>query len=182
MARAQADRRGICQTPCQAPAHCRREGTSQTETDREAVDNFNSVEQRVLGWIENIAARMAADSVPPVNPKRFYALISSMAAGNFLVDDTKRADNQGWFGKGDISLLQLMLRRSLQIEENQHRGMAPDSAKMAKIRKLKVGSDRRAKEATRRVIVFAERDQWSESVSGSGPLSEGKRRATGGYS
>lgn len=108
-------------------------GADKTETDLEAIQDHNAVEQRVLNWIKEMAESTYAAGNTALDIKQLYLLIANIKVGDFQYY-TETAQYE--FGNNDISLLQLLLRRSLQIEQANHPGMPEDSARAKKIKRL----------------------------------------------
>jgi hypothetical protein len=108
-------------------------GADKTETDLQTIQNHNSIERRVLNWISEIAQSTKNENNTHLDIRQLFLLISNIRVGNFEMDvESGEYSVDG----NDITLLQLLLRRSLQIELEKNRGLADDSAKKKKIQRL----------------------------------------------
>ena len=123
----------IGKNPEQALAAAYMAIAGKTESDREALDNHNSVENRVLSWLQDMAEATVAAGETKLDARELFLLIANIQVGDFQME----ADGSYQIGDNDISMLQLLLRRSLQIEEANNPAMEEDSAKAKKIRKLR---------------------------------------------
>lgn len=124
----------LAKNPEQALATAYMAIAGKTESDREALDNHNSVENRVLSWLQDMAEATVAAGETKLDAKELFLLIANIQVGDFQME----TDGTYTLGtENDISMLQLLLRRSLQIEENNNPAMEEDSAKAKKIRKLR---------------------------------------------
>jgi hypothetical protein len=111
-------------------------GSGQTESDLDANDAKGRVKSRVINWLDQIAREFASTHPTPLSAKRLYLLIASMEAGDFR-GNPDVIGQEITMGDGPISLLQLLLRRSIQIEENINRDGEDDSALSKQLKKLR---------------------------------------------
>ena len=109
--------------------------SGQTQTDSQALDNRNVIESRVRGWLEDFVKEVESQGALPVTVKRSELML---LLGNLRVPDMQRmSDGEYGFGDSRISLTQLLLRRSLDIEEARQANADKDSDVQKKINKLR---------------------------------------------
>jgi hypothetical protein len=106
-------------------------GTNESQTAFELVTNKHSIENRVLSALKAIHKSTPTGSLPP-SPEALILLAQTRVPN--LVYDEKTGDYR--IEEGEITLLQLLLRKSLQVEKNLRRSAPPDAAINMKIRKL----------------------------------------------
>jgi hypothetical protein len=109
-------------------------GSDKTETDREAIENYNSIENRVLDWLKAAGKEVGDISEFAMSGQQLMLLLSQTRVADFDLD--LNTEEYTLVDGRDISLLQLFLRMSLKVEAQIHQGMDPDSPKAKKIRKL----------------------------------------------
>ena len=109
-------------------------GSSKTESDKEAIENYNSIENRVLDWLKGAAKEVGDISELAMSGQQLMLMLAQVRVADFDLD--LNADEYTLRNDRDISLLQLFLRMSLKVEEQLHQGMDPESPKAKKIKKL----------------------------------------------
>ena len=100
----------------------------ESGTAFEKVTDKHSIERRVLNALNVIHKSAGMDAAPEAKILLAQTLVPNLVyneeVGSYVVE------------KGEITLLQLLLRGSLQVEKNLRRGMPPDAAINLKIKKL----------------------------------------------
>lgn len=126
-------------------------GSGLEESDLEALDSKNRVKRRAIRWLEQIAEDFAKEG--DTDPKRLFLVIAAMEAGNF--DGNPDVGEAVTMGEGPISLLQLLLRRSVQIEEtvyaNREEGGQKD-VELAVLKRLSYPSGKRSKTSAEAMV------------------------------
>lgn len=118
-------------------------GMGRSEMDR--VRGRNAVERRVAGWLEGILEEARKDGSLGADAPNALALLANMQ-----VADVRIVDGQAEVYEGDISLLQLLLRRSVDIERQQNRRVIEqDEDLQRKLRRLERLASRDATEDNR---------------------------------
>jgi hypothetical protein len=104
-------------------------GTLDNRTDLEKIEGKTAITDRVVHWLTKIA-----ETVPGTSLKTPELLL---LLANVKVPDVQTNELNAYeLSDGRITLLQLLLRKSLEIEQVNQRKLGPDSDVMLKINKL----------------------------------------------
>lgn len=118
-------------------------GSSMSQSELARVRGRNAVEKRVAVWLQNIYDAAQSDPNTTV-PKSLLML------ANTQVQDVRLDDQGAALYDGDISLLQLLLRKSVEIEKQTHRTtLGMDEELQRRIGRLERLSRRDATEGNR---------------------------------
>jgi len=106
-------------------------GSNMSQSELARVRGRNAIEKRVAYWLQDIAdvakAELGEDA------PQALLLIANMQVADVRVDETGSAS----LYDGELSLLQLLLRKSVEIEKQQHRtALATDEEMQRKISRL----------------------------------------------
>ena len=107
-------------------------GSGATESDVDQLWGRNSVEDRVIVWLKRIAERATAEGKGRT-PAELMMLLAQIRVPDISFDPEFREYRMGY---GEISLLQLLLRRSIDIEKGRLANAREDDAKAIKIQRL----------------------------------------------
>jgi hypothetical protein len=107
--------------------------SGQWESDVAHVQGRNAIQNRVNVWIDMLVEEIMANT-PSLSrtPAEIRMLLANMSVPNLVEKDGTYTVTEG-----SITLLQLLLRKSLAIEEVNSRKALPDDPIHAKIKKLK---------------------------------------------
>ncbi len=114
-------------------------GSDKTESDAAAMQNRNSVQNRVLQWMNEFVALADTSNMqlpPGFRKSEVMLLLSQVRVPDLQWDDRFESYIPSPDGK-DITLLQLLLSRSLDIEENIHSKSPEDSQTRLRIKNLR---------------------------------------------
>lgn len=110
-------------------------GAGKTQSDTDAIFGRGRVHERVVYWLEQVVASEGiADKFPNLSKKELLLYIANMRVPAVVKDG-------GVFGivPGEqVSMLQMLLGKSLDVEEEMQEGADPDSPIMKKIRTLRL--------------------------------------------
>ena len=107
-------------------------GNGQTAKDIELITGRNAIEERVYYWLGQMANSVQLNGKTP--PEVLLLLANMSVPSASLVAGTT---NQYEVDGGSITMLQLLLRRSLDIEQAKHFAAPEDSDIAKKIKKLR---------------------------------------------
>ena len=104
-------------------------GTGQTQRDIDLLTGRNAIEERVYHWL-GMMANSVSDTARSTPETMLLLANMSVPAIDMVLP------NEYQVVEGEITMLQLLLRRSLDIERAKHRAAEPDSDIVKKINKL----------------------------------------------
>lgn len=119
-------------------------GTGDSRSDMDKFVGVNAIESRVIAMLEgmldsadlgNMYPDQSADLKDLLRTGRkteLMLMLANVRVPDMIVDES----NDITFGNRDVTLLQLLLRKSLEIEKNLNRDMDQDKDLIRKIRKL----------------------------------------------
>jgi hypothetical protein len=107
-------------------------GSGQQMSDLELITGANAVEERVYFWLQKMAN--GAKDTSRSTPETMLLLANMAVPSAELVTGTT---NQYVVDKGSITLLQLLLRRSVDIAMQENDAAAPDSDIAKKLKRLR---------------------------------------------
>jgi hypothetical protein len=123
----------VSSTSQQLAAAYRQLGSGKLDSDLDAIRGRDRIEARVLDWLAEIVKTVPETAS---RPNMMLALASTSVRDVEIVEGPNK-EMMVDVRDGQISLLQLLLRRSLQIEEARAQKLPPDDPIHAKISRLK---------------------------------------------
>lgn len=114
------------------------------ETDLEKVESKDITARRTRDWMREVATKLRAEHPDVLGDNSFEATEGMLVWGQLSAPDIEEVDGQASTtprspkgAEGRNSLLQLLLRKSVQIDEQRNMGAKPDHPIHAKLARLK---------------------------------------------
>lgn len=132
-------------------------GAGKTQTDMEKVTGRNAVENRVVEWMKQLVSQEFKDAMPhAVSTNEMLLMVGNLRVPDIKPDGRPNRYYVDTDNTQGITLLQLLLRRSLQIEANLHAAADPDSDVAKKIKKLMPYTYPKAEHSNTAALTFKE--------------------------